>query len=150
MATYKLNYLSILLILLLALALCPLLGGHCGLEGLENNEENNPGAEGVESDENEAAANPASVIRPKYIEPKSLDTIESRKKTDIPEGQEDLYVLRSEVANLLNKPSCPPCPPCGRCPEPSFSCKKVPNYNNVHAQNFLPKPVVNDFSTFAQ
>ena len=39
MATYKLNYLSILLILLLALALCPLLGGHCGLEGLENNEE---------------------------------------------------------------------------------------------------------------
>ena len=107
MATYKLNYLSILLILLLALALCPLLGGHCGLEGLENNEENNPGAKGVESEDNEAAANPASVIRPKYIEPKSLDTIESRKKTDIPEGQEDLYVLRSEVANLLNKTIMP-------------------------------------------
>jgi hypothetical protein len=32
--------------------------------------------------------------------------------------------------------SCPktgksrPCPPCGRCPEPSFSCQKVPNYTS--------------------
>ncbi len=32
--------------------------------------------------------------------------------------------------------SCPrtnksrPCPPCGRCPEPAFSCQKVPNYSS--------------------
>ena len=60
----------------------------------------------------------------------------------IPPGQEDLYILKSEVvppvcpacpAPVLKcdgngKKDCPPCPPCGRCPEPSFECKKVPNY----------------------
>ena len=60
----------------------------------------------------------------------------------IPPGQEDLYILKSEVvppvcpacpepllkcSDTDNK-KCPPCPPCGRCPEPSFECKKVPNY----------------------
>ena len=71
-------------------------------------------------------------------------------KSSIPLGSEDLYVLRSEVASLMNKPAQTPCPPCGRCPEPSFSCKKVPNYNDVHSENnYLPKPVLSDFSTFA-
>jgi hypothetical protein len=42
---------------------------------------------------------------------------------------------------------CPPCEPCGRCPEPSFECKKVPNYNAIDNQ-YLPQPVLNDFSTF--
>ena len=62
----------------------------------------------------------------------------------IPPGQEDLYILKSEVVppvcpacpapvlkcdgNGNGKKDCPPCPPCGRCPEPSFECKKVPNY----------------------
>ena len=44
--------------------------------------------------------------------------------------------------------TCPkpePCQPCGRCPEPSFKCKKVPNYA-VMGQ--LPVPVLNDFSQF--
>lgn len=163
----KFNLIQVLLILLLALVLCPILGGHCGItEGLEtatNHEHNDnsvkqvtqtPSAEPEGSDEltgrAENPSNPASVIRPKYLEPQELTTIESRRKTDIPAGEEDLYVLRSEVASLLNKPANTPCPPCGRCPEPSFTCKKVPNYNNVHSQNFLPKPVLNDFSTFAQ
>jgi hypothetical protein len=71
-------------------------------------------------------------------------------KSSIPLGSEELYVLRSEVASLMNKPAQTPCPPCGRCPEPSFSCKKVPNYNDVHSENnYLPKPVLSDFSTFA-
>ena len=46
-------------------------------------------------------------------------------------------------------PTCPtpqPCPPCGRCPEPSFECKKVPNYSNT--SNVLPVPVLTDFSQF--
>ena len=42
---------------------------------------------------------------------------------------------------------CQPCAPCGRCPEPSFECKKVPNYNSKNNE-FLPMPVVNSFSTF--
>ena len=46
-------------------------------------------------------------------------------------------------------PKCPnprPCPPCGRCPEPSFDCKKVPNYSST--SNVLPVPVLTDFSQF--
>ena len=163
----KLNLLQLLLILLLSLVLCPLLGGKCGYsEGLENASGNGddrnspnpitqtPSAEPAGSSELTGRAknpsNPASVIRPKYLEPQPLTSIESRRETDIPAGDEDLYILRSEVASLLNKPANTPCPPCGRCPEASFTCKKVPNYNNVHSQNFLPKPVLNDFSTFAQ
>ena len=78
----------------------------------------------------------------------------------IPPGDEDLYILKSEVVppvcpvcpppvitcpkNDVSK--CPPCPPCARCPEPSFECKKVPNYSGTNS--YLPQPVVNDFSTF--
>jgi len=117
--------------------------------------------------------------------------------SDIPDGDEDLYILKSEVVppvcpacpnvtvcpkNNNNKPP-PPCPPCGRCPESSFECKKVPNYNrsdndsnmnynhknrdygnrdygnkgfsNINFSNtnssygdFLPRPVLTDFSQF--
>jgi hypothetical protein len=59
----------------------------------------------------------------------------------IPPGNEDLYILKSEVVPPVC-PACPtpilkcgdndkpppPCPPCARCPEPRFDCKKVPNY----------------------
>ena len=47
-----------------------------------------------------------------------------------------------------------PCPPCGRCPEPAFTCKKVPNYGSGNAgaalgsSGGLPKPILSDFSTF--
>lgn len=41
----------------------------------------------------------------------------------------------------------PPCPPCARCPEPAFDCKKVPNYNSTNT-DFLPRPLLNDFSKF--
>ena len=84
-------------------------------------------------------------------------------KNLIPPGEEDLYILKSQVVppvcpacpacpdiqNLekLKEAKCPPCKPCGRCPEPSFECKKVPNYNAIN-NNDLPIPVLNDFSTF--
>jgi hypothetical protein len=83
-------------------------------------------------------------------------------KSMIPSGQEDLYILKSQVVppvcpacpepivqcpdnNDVTK--CPPCPPCSRCPEPSFSCKKVPNYNSFN-QDYMPVPVLNSFSSF--
>jgi putative hemolysin len=83
-------------------------------------------------------------------------------RSEIPPGQEDLYILKSQVVppvcpkcpepivqcpdnNDVTK--CPPCPPCARCPEPAFDCKKVPNYNAFN-QNYLPVPVLSDFSTF--
>lgn len=82
----------------------------------------------------------------------------------IPSGDEDLYILKSEIVppvcpacpNLVSCPNNnsstppPPCPPCGRCTEPAFECKKVPNYNSSSNQlnDFLPRPVLNNFSQF--
>jgi hypothetical protein len=116
-------------------------------------------------------------------------------KAMIPKGQEDLYILKSQVvppvcpacpacgSNLPTSSSssssqtspsssssspssqsnyfsqipssstsssekCPPCPSCARCPEPAFECKKVPNYNSAGSSQYLPMPVVSDFSSF--
>jgi hypothetical protein len=83
-------------------------------------------------------------------------------QSQIPQGQEDLYILKSQVvppvcpvcpsiSSSSNDPDkeakCPPCAPCARCPEPSFECKKVPNYSAIDNQ-YLPQPVLSDFSTF--
>lgn len=81
-------------------------------------------------------------------------------RSQIPQGQEDLYILKSEVvppvcpacpatASCPRQEPCPPCPPCGRCPEPSFECKKVPNYNAINNQ-YLPSPFVNSFASFGR
>jgi len=64
------------------------------------------------------------------------------KKADIPNDQEDLYILKSQVVQyvLLHhqlRKNVLHAPPCGRCPEPDFSCKKVPNYK-VMSQYKLP------------
>jgi len=83
-------------------------------------------------------------------------------KSMIPSGQEDLYILKSEVVppvcpapTVIKVPygdnfdvsKCPPCEPCARCPEPSFECKKVPTYGAFNPST-MPIPVLNDFSTF--
>jgi hypothetical protein len=76
----------------------------------------------------------------------------------IPPGQEDLYILKSEIVPPVcpacptssacpRQEPCPPCPACARCPEPAFDCKKVPNYNAINNE-YLPTPVLNDFSKF--
>lgn len=76
-------------------------------------------------------------------------------------GQEDLYILKSEVVPPVcpicpsvkcdkeskDNSKCPPCPPCARCPEPAFECKKVPNYARVN-DDTMPYPVLNSFSQF--
>jgi hypothetical protein len=82
--------------------------------------------------------------------------------SQIPAGQEDLYILKSQVvppvcpvcpsysksdSSSSSPEKCQPCPACARCPEPSFECKKVPNYNAVN-NNYLPVPALADFSTF--
>jgi hypothetical protein len=80
-------------------------------------------------------------------------------RSQIPPGQEDLYILKSEVVppvcpacpvnmtTVEREEKCPPCPACARCPEPSFECKKVPNYNAIN-NDYLPMPVLSDFSQF--
>lgn len=79
-------------------------------------------------------------------------------RSQIPPGDEDLYILKSQIVPPVC-PACPqqtacprqepcqPCPPCARCPEPAFECKKVPNYSAANDQ-YLPRPVLNDFSSF--
>lgn len=59
----------------------------------------------------------------------------------IPPGQQDLYILKSQVVppvcpkcpticSTNKEKNCPPCPACARCPPTSdnFTCKKVPDY----------------------
>jgi len=80
-------------------------------------------------------------------------------RSQIPPGDEDLYILKSQVIPPVcpacpavttcpsSKEKCPPCPPCARCPEPAFECKKVPNYSGQN-DSYLPQPVMSDFSQF--
>jgi len=142
----RLTYIHIFILLILALALCPLLGGNCGiLEGMENNGESRSPYTQSKSKGGESRS---PYTNASYNTAQKVEELEPISKTKIPEGTEDMYVLRSEVANLLKKNSCPPCQPCARCPEPSFECKKVPTYSKLN-NGYLPKPVLNDFSTFA-
>lgn len=87
------------------------------------------------------------------------------KKSDIPKGEEDLYILKSKIVppvcpacppcpkNCDTTKKCTPCPPCGRCPEPSFDCIKVPNYSSSNLAGAggsisVPRPVLSNFSQF--
>ena len=71
------------------------------------------------------------------------------------------YILKSEIVppvcpkcpesrSCPRQKPCPACPPCARCPEPSFTCKKVPNYSvsTVGTDNILPMPQLNSFAAF--
>jgi hypothetical protein len=88
-----------------------------------------------------------------------LNPLESNSNTQVPAPAE----MPQASAQLLNeikgsisqinqqKPkndTCPPCPACERCPEPAFDCKKVPNYRSPSMGQYLPMPVLNDFSNF--
>jgi hypothetical protein len=80
-------------------------------------------------------------------------------RSQIPPGQEDMYILKSQVVPPVcpattvitsdpdKEAKCSPCPPCSRCPEPSMTCKAVPNYNSI-GSDYLPQPVLSDFSSF--
>jgi hypothetical protein len=69
----------------------------------------------------------------------------------------DRWILKSQIVppvcpkcpdiRTCRQTPCPACPPCARCPEPAFTCEKVPNYHSRN-DSYLPRPVLNDFSTF--
>ena len=82
------------------------------------------------------------------------------RKRQIKPGTDDLYILKSSIvppicpacpsnANCPREKKCSPCPPCGRCPEPAFTCKKVPDYSAAQVDNTLPLPMLNSFAGFA-
>lgn len=178
-------------LLLLALVLCSFFGGACefdnglSLEGFNMPSSDSPyHGKGQYSDRYN---NYATMYRDnaKYVKThgtfKSLlsssdDTVPKykyKKRTNgiranqILRGNEDLYILKSEVvppvcpacpASKCNNNAagsgsdtaaskCPPCPPCARCPEPAFECKKVPNYGRTN-DDTMPYPVLNSFSQF--
>lgn len=72
-------------------------------------------------------------------------------KSKIPPGQENLYILKSEIVPpvcpacpacpacptpVCPKPDdsqCPPCPAPGRCPPSAFGCQRVPLYQNMNS-----------------
>jgi hypothetical protein len=99
-----------------------------------------------------------SVINGSSIDDDSNDYGQGIPKSQIPDGDEDMYILKSQivppvcpacptVSSCPRKEPCPACPPCARCPEPSFECKKVPNYSS-NDDRYLPRPVLADFSQF--
>ena len=137
----RFHKLHLFIILLLSLVFCGCLGSFMR-EGMSSRQPTTTG-----TDNSATSTSSASSALPAGV-----------PASQIPPGQEDLYILKSEVvppvcpacptsAACPREEKCPPCPACARCPEPSFECKKVPNYNAINNQ-YLPVPVVNDFSTF--
>jgi hypothetical protein len=134
----------------------------------------------VERNNSPTSSSTSTISPTKYSKAYSSSLPKGIPKSMIPPGNEDLYILKSEVVppvcpvcppqyisssngknngnsgNIGNgvnggnndKNSYPPCPPCARCPEPSFECKKVPNYSSGGGNQYLPQPVVSNFSTF--
>ena len=104
------------------------------------------------------SANPSTMSSPSTTYDYSSSLPQGIPASQIPRGQEDMYILKSEIvppvcpacptsAACPRQEKCPPCPACARCPEPSFECKKVPNYSAIN-NDYLPSPVLNDFSSF--
>ena len=192
----KLRHFHILLILLVALALCPLLGGYCGPEGLTNIDDHlrndhgvNTGSsnnEGTNSHDHstmtERLDNLEQTMREQSYNTQSPSNTQQAPAQQAPaqqapaqqapntNGQANYNTqgagstaldnvggnMRSMGAlennkipehNHLSEENVPPCPPCARCPESSFSCKKVPNYASKN-QDHLPRPVLTNFSNF--
>ena len=120
-----------------------------------NGSQTNLSSMGSSIDSSNSSANPSSDAYYNSL-PKGIP------RCQIPPGQEDLYILKSEVVppvcpacpppivqcpDKTDVNKCPPCPPCARCPEPAFECKKVPNYSAFNP-NYMPVPVLSDFSSF--
>lgn len=136
----KFHKLYLFIILLLSLVFCGCLGNFMrgGREGMSSRRND---VIVIQEDSNASSALPSGVFG-----------------RDIPVGQEDMYILKSEIvppvcpmcppaSTYPRQEKCPPCPACARCPEPAFECKKVPNYSSSN-ENYLPRPVLADFSQF--
>lgn len=104
---------------------------------------------------------PPELTYPSYNTDTNNTILKGIPRSEIPEGDEDLYILKSQVVPPVcpacppvvacpaqKEKECPPCRPCGRCPEPSFECKKVPNYDAGMKNEYLPRPILADFSQF--
>jgi len=181
----NLTKVHLFVMLLLALVFCSFFGGNCGgndLEGFGNQYSSyadmyerkginikDSDADNVKADDNKKRVGNNSLINDDHTMLTTKYAPYKRNKqgiraNQILPGQEDLYILKSEVippvcpvcpavkynnkgSNGENAEKCPPCPPCARCPEPAFECKKVPNYNRVNDDS-MPYPVLTSFNQF--
>lgn len=121
---------------------------------------------GGNNDQNITRRHPTHTVQPNpnmtypsYNSNTSDTIMKGIPRSEIPNGDEDLYILKSQVVPPVcpacppviacpREKDCPPCRPCGRCPEPSFECKKVPNYDAGMTNEYLPRPILADFSQF--
>lgn len=106
-------------------------------------------------------ANNGALVKEKFL---SGDIYMGIPRSQIPIGQEDLYIRKSQVIPpvcpecppILNREmddetddNCPPCASCQRCPEPAFICKEIPSDSSNPAANaYLPRPMLTNFSEF--
>ena len=172
----NLTKVHLFVVLLLALVLCSFFGGACnnGLEGFTPSGQYSSYADMYSDTKKYAKKQDALNDRKDKSSHANDDDDNTTTKyapykknshgipaSQILPGQEDLYILKSEVIPPVcpvcpsvkcdkeskDKSKCPPCPPCARCPEPAFECKKVPNYARVN-DDTMPYPVLNSFSQF--
>ncbi len=84
-------------------------------------------------------------------------SVEEIEEPPLPPVDNDKWILKSQIVppvcpkcpdiRTCRQTPCPACPPCARCPEPAFTCEKVPNYASRN-DAYLPRPVLADFSQF--
>jgi len=90
----------------------------------------------------------------------NVGNIKSVPKSKIPEGDEDLYILKSQIVPPVcpkcpdvkkcdTTKDCPACPAPQRCPEKPFECKMVPKWSDPRVSSHLPRPRLNSFDSFA-
>jgi len=159
----KINKLLMFLIILGALMLANCLGGSMR-EGLDSSPDASEGSSNTANDD--ATASESTTLKGDIEYGTLLETgaeqMEDAENMNdnsaIPPGDKELYMLKSQMVPPVcpacptvqacpRQEKCPPCPPCARCPEPSFECKKVPNYSSNN-DGSLPRPILADFSQF--
>lgn len=170
---FKLKKMHIFLLLLFALIFCCCISpSFSTLEGLENTKRTGNRVDpnlnqGSNYDPNDNLNGDNSVVNPYQAstEEKIQSAVPASKmkavaKSSIPKGDEDLYILKSQVVPPVcpkcpdvkkcdTKKDCPPCPAPQRCPEKPYECKMVPKYTDPQVSKHLPRPVLNSFDSFA-
>jgi hypothetical protein len=118
------------------------------------NNQNNQSIESISSNSTNSTSNYTSITESQAASPAPapVDSTPSPANNNLM----DQYAPINQTTQPLtqnhsvtnDKNTCPPCPACERCPEPAFDCKKVPNYRSPSMGQYLPLPILNDFSTF--
>ena len=162
----KLTKLHLFLILLLVLLFSSLgigiLEGYGIIEGNQNIEDSKFSLSTKDAKTSETTYTPDVRVEFKKLgnekKPMGYGSASGITKDTIPPGDEHLYVLKSEMVppvcpkcpemkstggggDCCKKTKCQPCPAPQRCPEPAFTCKKVPNYSASSVDNILPSPL---------